>query len=975
MKPSWYRRRRIYDKTQNASSDTMSTSDAGDSDTDTVSTGTEDGRYRPRFLPGHLFRKLRERPDASIEDVLDPDLPEPTPSAQRLPQEVYRRTPLLSGALAPFSIMLEVPGLTTKWYVRKGDDGSNVEYRDNPTVLTVGLAFSIAAAVFANAMLIMRFVKIVRPRKATLLAVLGFLLHDAINIAALTAFGVIHSVDDGFTFSQAYWMTVASTSASVACTVTLVMDYFATKDFKSAGSGLTQKQTQLVIVIIVLMIYLSIGSLSYSLLLHIPFEAALYFTCTTTLAVGFGDIVPTTTASRIVLFIYAPIGITLFAVTIYIASGTLLEHFESNYRKRRNEFHERLKARRRSMKENRRERRRLRNMERKKGVKPSHSHLFGLIRHEGPSRAATALEGKSWGGQEGETANTSKNQKESGLRQKLASRAFMRFPAHREKLSEAPDPATASECMLSGSAGSEAQFLPNESGAEGGVDARISNDLMEMEAALARQRQELEWNWSSFRNELAKREHAEFWIKLSTSLVLFLAFWLLGAMVFHFTEDWSYFTAFYFCFVLFTTIGFGDYTPTSDAGRSFFIIWSLLGVAVLTVLISVFSDAWSSVITSKLDETREAIRKRGRELREKVRERRRRKRRSKQLRQTQTVDDPDDLGGATEDADQSEGPDDDGVAGGQRSEVADQSGPDGTSGLGLVTSRVSSDTAPQGGGILAKKDSMLPPIEGSNDVRPPNRSLTAYFSDAVSQSHAYTQSPNGNDSATGSGPAAAAATASASELPLALAKAAISLQDAAANYVDTRRGAFIAALSPVAGLSQALPELLGSGGVGQEPSMPQSAGGNPASPTSATAAASLLLELDQSPALLAAIAQSPDADAARQAARELSAFLGLQAQTHGLVQRAALLRAIFLDREKEVGQLKARVSELEAAAAGAGEVARTEDGGPADRGDSAKAGVDDVSEPSRRRSGFADGLETDSPNGLAESVPLPESLE
>ena len=39
-------------------------------------------------------------------------------------------------------------------------------------------------------------------------------------------------------------------------------------------------------------------------------------------------------------------------------------------------------------------------------------------------------------------------------------------------------------------------------------------------------------------------------------------------------------------FIAFTTIGYGDYTPTTPAGRSIFIVWAILGVGTLTILIS-----------------------------------------------------------------------------------------------------------------------------------------------------------------------------------------------------------------------------------------------------------------------------------------------------------------------------------------------------------------------------------------------------
>lgn len=80
------------------------------------------------------------------------------------------------------------------------------------------------------------------------------------------------------------------------------------------------------------------------------------------------------------------------------------------------------------------------------------------------------------------------------------------------------------------------------------------------------------------------------WVAMAISSVCFLCLWLCGALIFYRGErtyqGWNYFQAVYFCFVSLTTIGYGDMVPKSNAGKSFFVFWSLIALPILTILIS-----------------------------------------------------------------------------------------------------------------------------------------------------------------------------------------------------------------------------------------------------------------------------------------------------------------------------------------------------------------------------------------------------
>ncbi|KAF7560306.1 hypothetical protein G7046_g3851 [Stylonectria norvegica] len=84
------------------------------------------------------------------------------------------------------------------------------------------------------------------------------------------------------------------------------------------------------------------------------------------------------------------------------------------------------------------------------------------------------------------------------------------------------------------------------------------------------------------------------WMAMAISGSAWLILWLVGAYIFMKSEepyqDWNYYDSVYFCFIALVTIGYGDLTPISNSGKSFFVFWSLLALPTMTVLISNAGD-------------------------------------------------------------------------------------------------------------------------------------------------------------------------------------------------------------------------------------------------------------------------------------------------------------------------------------------------------------------------------------------------
>lgn len=61
---------------------------------------------------------------------------------------------------------------------------------------------------------------------------------------------------------------------------------------------------------------------------------------------------------------------------------------------------------------------------------------------------------------------------------------------------------------------------------------------------------------------------------------------VIGTVVYHYLEGWSWLDAFYFSFITLTTIGYGDFSPKTDAGKVFTIIYIVIGVGIILSFIN-----------------------------------------------------------------------------------------------------------------------------------------------------------------------------------------------------------------------------------------------------------------------------------------------------------------------------------------------------------------------------------------------------
>lgn len=79
-------------------------------------------------------------------------------------------------------------------------------------------------------------------------------------------------------------------------------------------------------------------------------------------------------------------------------------------------------------------------------------------------------------------------------------------------------------------------------------------------------------------------------------IVIALTWIIIGTFLFHEIENWTYAQSFYYSVATLTTVGYGDFTPTTDLNRVITALYMLIGV---TITLGAFGYIGSNYITRK----------------------------------------------------------------------------------------------------------------------------------------------------------------------------------------------------------------------------------------------------------------------------------------------------------------------------------------------------------------------------------------
>lgn len=76
--------------------------------------------------------------------------------------------------------------------------------------------------------------------------------------------------------------------------------------------------------------------------------------------------------------------------------------------------------------------------------------------------------------------------------------------------------------------------------------------------------------------------------KLEIEVVVVILILLIGMVFYHFVENWRYLDAIYFSSTTLTAVGYGDFSPRTDAGKIFTIFYQFIGIPFFVYTTSLF---------------------------------------------------------------------------------------------------------------------------------------------------------------------------------------------------------------------------------------------------------------------------------------------------------------------------------------------------------------------------------------------------
>ncbi|KIX04061.1 uncharacterized protein Z518_07614 [Rhinocladiella mackenziei CBS 650.93] len=497
--------------------------------------------------------------------------------------------PLIAATFAPMANLVSIAGLVVPWrnkvieHERLTYQSTSVGYPDPSWCINLNIA-SLVCGFVGNLFLLFNFTKRIRYIVALPATIVLFYIASGILIAITVSMNVHVPPGPNEVYSQGFWNAVLAACLYMFNSMILMVNmwgYFL--GHYPQHFTLTDEQRNLILQTMMFFIWLGGGAGVFSRIEKWTYPDAVYFCDVTILTIGFGDFVPNDDLGRGLVFPYSVGGtiiLGLMVSSIHKFAGELStvnvlgKHVETR----------RINTLSRAVTVDDAEDRRRSELEKEIEVEQFHG-LKPKISSPLPNpRIQHDLDVAGGHAPQNETPQAQNSNRQVGFEHTKP-----------EELKKAQDSEPHPNQFLNttfhrGPIHSTLRLIAKPVSTLRRVRTRSQRViLMREEKDRFNAMRDIQLNARKFKK----------WYALFVSVIAFGILWCVGAIVFWRaekpTQDLNYFQALYFCYVSLLTIGYGDLSPKSNAGKPFFVVWSLIAVPTMTILIS---DMGDTVISS-----------------------------------------------------------------------------------------------------------------------------------------------------------------------------------------------------------------------------------------------------------------------------------------------------------------------------------------------------------------------------------------
>lgn len=221
--------------------------------------------------------------------------------------------PLITSCLAPLANMMSIIGLAEHWRVYKLT-GALV---NDPVEVRVLNSLSLFFGLIGNTSLLMNFSSSKVYILAQLISIFCWSMAWIILLVAILLLNYYHMSSE-YALTEGQWFSVFTTAMYGVCTVTMSINCLGFMLGKYPPLlNLDNKERKLMRYTVVLAIWLVIGAcISKKIMPDLGYGASLYFCVVSVLTIGFGDITPNSSSSRVFSLLFSLVGVILMGLVI-----------------------------------------------------------------------------------------------------------------------------------------------------------------------------------------------------------------------------------------------------------------------------------------------------------------------------------------------------------------------------------------------------------------------------------------------------------------------------------------------------------------------------------------------------------------------------------------------------------------------------------------------------------------------------------